>query len=122
MRQKTDLGQFISEQKQKHALQSQELSEKLGISLGYLSQLEHGKRQCPNVSLIKKMVEVFELNMKETHILYDLYEEASGQISPDIIEYIKSNSIIKEVLRCARNAGATENDWRKIIEFLKNEQ
>ena len=68
------------------------------------------------------MVEVFELNMKETNILYDLYEEASGQISPDIIEYIKSNSIIKEVLRCARNAGATENDWRKIIEFLKNEQ
>ena len=119
MQYKTDLGQFISEQKRKHSLQSQELAKKLGISMGYLSQLEHGKRLCPDIGLIKKMMEIFELNTNEIYILYDLYETATGHISPDIEDYIKLNPIIKRVLRYAKEVSASENDWEKFIEFLK---
>ena len=112
-------GQFISEQKQKSSLQGQELAKKLGISLGYLSQLEHGKRLCPDVGLLKKMIEVFDLNMEEINVLYDLYAEVSGQLSPDIVEYIQSKDIIKKALRCARDASATEEHWERFIESLK---
>ncbi|MBR6982017.1 MAG: helix-turn-helix transcriptional regulator [Ruminococcus sp.] len=119
---KTDLGQFISEQKQKNSLQSQELAYRLGISVAYLSQLEHGKRLCPDVSLIRKMIDIFELSTEETNAFYDLYEEASGQLSPDITEYVQSSSIIKYALRTARDASATDRDWQRFIDFLKNEQ
>ena len=65
MKHDTDFGQFISEQKRKNSLQSQELAKRLGISLGYLSQLEHGKRLCPDVELLKKMTKIFDLTLDD---------------------------------------------------------
>ena len=70
----TDFGQFISEQKRKHSLQSKELADMLNISMGYLSQLEHGKRVCPDQELLKRMIDVFNLNdctrkLQETYLL-----------------------------------------------------
>ena len=93
---KTDFGQFISEQKHKHSLQSKELAEMLGISIGYLSQLEHGKRVCPDQELLKKMIEVFNLNEEERCIIYDLYEKASGNLSPDIVEVVEFVKVISK--------------------------
>lgn len=118
----TDFGQFISEQKRKHSLQSKELAEMLGISMGYLSQLEHGKRVCPDQELLKKMIEVFNLNEEERCIIFDLYEEASGNLSPDIVEYVQSKEIVKRALRAAKAANATDSDWEMFIDAIKNEQ
>ena len=118
----TDFGQFISEQKHKHSLQSKELAEMLGISIGYLSQLEHGKRVCPDQELLKKMIEVFNLNEEERCIIFDLYEKASGNLSPDIVEYVQSKEIVKRALRAANAANATESDWEMFIDAIKNEQ
>lgn len=116
---KTDLGQFISDQKHKHSLQSQELAKKLGISMGYLSQLEHGKRVCPDQELLKKMIEVFNLNDEERCIIFDLYEKASGRLSPDIVEYVQSNEIVKKALRAAKAVNATDNDWEMFIDAIR---
>ena len=118
----TDFGQFISEQKHKHSLQSKELAEMLGISMGYLSQLEHGKRVCPDQELLKKMIEVFNLNEEESCLIFDLYEEASGKLSPDIVEYVQSKEIVKRALRAAKVANATDSDWEMFIDVIKNEQ
>ena len=118
----TDFGQFISEQKRKHSLQSKELAEMLDISMGYLSQLEHGKRVCPDQELLKKMIEVFNLNEEESCMVFDLYEKASGKLSPDIVEYVKSREIIKKALRAAKAVNATDSDWEMFIDKIKNEQ
>lgn len=122
MKYKTDFGQFISEHKLKCSLQSQELAKRLGVSLGYLSQLEHGKRLRPNVEILKKMIEIFKLETEEINELYDLYADMTGQTSPDIIEYIKSDKIIIKALRCARDSSATNEHWERFIKLLKNEQ
>ena len=118
----TDFGQFISEQKRKHSLQSNELAEMLNISKGYLSQLEHGKRVCPDQELLIKMIEVFNLNEEERIIIFDLYEKASGKLSPDIAEYVQSKDIIKKALRSAKAVNATDADWEMFIDTIKNEQ
>lgn len=115
----TDFGQFISEHKQKHSLKSMELARELGISTAYLSQLEHGKRVCPNVKLLERMIVVLELNREETAVFYDLYARSSGNLCPDIAEYIMSNDIVRQALRYADYAGATDRDWNKFIESLK---
>ncbi|HQL99967.1 MAG TPA: helix-turn-helix transcriptional regulator [Ruminococcus flavefaciens] len=123
MNSKTDLGQFISEHRKIKKLQSQELAEILGITVAYYSQIEHGKRKCPDLQLIKKMIEVFELTMEETNIFYDLYAEASGQLSPDITEYLQSNKSAVKAIRAARDASATDKDWERFIKYLRqNEQ
>lgn len=118
----TDFGQFISEQKHKHSFKSKDLADMLNISMGYLSQLEHGKRVCPDQELLKRMIEVFNLNEEERCIIYDLYEKASGKLSPDIVEYVQSKDIVKEALRVAKSVNATDSDWEMFIEAIKNEQ
>lgn len=119
MSSKTDFGKFISEHKRKHSMKGKELAQKLGISTAYLSQLEHGTRVCPDTKLLKKLVVVLELNMEETAVLYDLYTKASGKLCPDIAEYVMSNDIVQEALRCADYAGATNKDWERFIKFLR---
>ena len=115
-------GQFISEKRQKLSMESQELAKALGISNAYLSQLEKGIRTHPSTELLDKMAKILCLNKAETEIMYDLYAEASGQISPDIAEYIAENKIVRQALRTARDADAADEDWKQFIEQLKNEQ
>ena len=91
----------------------------LNISKGYLSQLEHGKRVCPDQELLKKMIEVFNLNDEERCIIFDLYEKASGRLSPDIVEYVQSNEIVKKALRAAKAVNATDNDWEMFIDAIR---
>ena len=86
-------GQFISEQRQKHSMESQELAKALGISGAYLSQLERGVRTNPSTKV-------------------------SGQISPDLAVYVSSSETVRQALRTARDADATEEDWKQFIEQL----
>lgn len=112
-------GQFISEQRQKHSMESQELAKALGISGAYLSQLERGVRTNPSAELLDKIAKVLHLNKIETEILYDLYAKASGQVSPDIAAYVSSSETVQQALRTARDANVTEEDWKQFIEQLK---
>ena len=115
----TDFGQFISEQKEKRSIQSQELADRIGISKGYLSQIEHGKRLCHGKELLPKIAEALELSDEERYKLYDLYAAASGRISPDIEAYIRSSPVIVQVLRKAHDVGATVQQWEEIIDLLE---
>ena len=51
--------------------------------------------------------------------MYDLYAEVSGQISPDIAEYVAENKIVRQALRAARDADAADETWKQFIEQLK---
>jgi len=115
----TDFGQFISEQKYKHFLRSTELAEMLNISTGYLSQIEHGKRLCPDQNLLNRIIEVFNLNEEDKIRFFELYEKASGKLSPDIVEYVQENEIVKKALRIAKAYDATDRDWEMFIASIK---
>ena len=58
------------------------------------------------------------LNKIETDSLYELYAKVSRQISPDIAVYISSSATVRHALRTARDANATEEDWKQFIEQL----
>ena len=111
-------GQFISEQRQKHSMESQELAKALGISGAYLSQLERGVRTNPSTELLDKIAMVLCLNKIETETLYDLYAKVSRQISPDIAVYISSCDSVTQGLRSARDDNATYEVWKQFIEQL----
>lgn len=52
----------------------------------------------------------------------DSKAKASGKLSPDICEYIRSREVVQEALRTAIDVNATDDKWKMIIEFLKNVQ
>ncbi len=114
----TDFGQFISEKRKEFSLTATELAKKVGISTGYLSQLERSKRVNPDIQLLKKIIVVFELSDDEVICFYELYSKASGEFCPDILEYIQSRETVKNALRYAMKVNASDEDWKKFIEFL----
>ena len=65
------------------------------------------------------MIEVFNLNEEESCIIFDLYEKASGKLSPDIVEYVRSREIIKKALRAAKAVNATDSDWEMFIDAIR---
>ncbi len=67
----TDFGQFISEKRNEFSLTATELAKRLGISIGYLCQLKRSKRGNPDITLLKKLIAVFELDKNEVAYMYD---------------------------------------------------
>lgn len=115
----TTFGQFIVEIRNRNQITCQQLAKKIGISTGYLSQLEHGIRNHPDPTLVIKIAEALQLSRADEVRLYDLYAEETGQLQPDIVEYLRGNCAARYALRKARDANATEEDWERFIEKLK---
>lgn len=118
----TKFGQFISDLRMKHSMRSQDLAEKAGISKAYLSQLEHGVRLNPDADVVVKIAQALDLTKQEAAMLFDMYAEATRQLSLDIAEYVKSNKLIQKVLRYAHDVDVSNEAWEQFIEQLKNEQ
>ena len=76
----------------------------LSITTQYLNDIENGKR-LPSSILMKKMVEVFNLNDKEKIELYDLASEChkDKKIPVDIEDFIVNNKNAKTKIRKLMN-------------------
>ena len=122
MNESKNFGLFISVLRTSHSMSSQDLAKKVGISNAYLSQLEHGVRTNPDPDVIVRIAKVLDLTFEESAELFDMYSEVTGQMSPDIAEYVMSNKTVQKALRYACNKGIPNNVWVKFIEMPKNEQ
>ena len=118
MNENTKFGQIISDLRIRHSMRSQDLADRVGISRAYLSQLEHGVRINPNPAVIMKISQVFDLTDNESAELFDMYAKETGQLAPDIAEYIRSNKMVQKALRCACNKGVPDEVWGQFIEQL----
>ena len=117
MNENTKFGQFISDLRIRHSMKSQDLAERVGISQAYLSQLEHGVRLNPDPAVIMKISQVLDLTDNEAAELFDMYAKETGQLAPDIAEYIKSSKTVQKALRYACNKGVPDEI---LGEFIKN--
>ena len=115
----TALGQCITTLRSTHCVTCQQLAHNVGISTAYLSQLERGVRLNPDPQLLLRIAQVLSLSPKEATTLFDLYAETTGNLPPDITEYLNGNSAVQRALRQAREVNATEEDWERFIEQLK---
>ena len=122
MNESKKFGQFISDLRIKHSMKSQELAERVGISQAYLSQLEHGVRLNPDPVVIVKIAKVLYLTFDESAELFNMYAKKTGQLAPDIVEYIKLSKKVQKALRYSCNKGVPDEVWEEFIEKLKNEQ
>ena len=113
------LGRFITENRVRIGITCRHLSQMVGISTAYLSQLERGIRLNPDPQLLLRIAHALSLSPEEATTLFDLYAETTGNLPPDITEYLNGNSAVQRALRQARDANATEEDWEHFIEQLK---
>ena len=54
--------------------------------------------------------------------MFDLAaQERENSVSSDLSDYIMGNDKVRVALRLARDSGAEEKEWQKVIEMLEQE-
>lgn len=100
-----------------------EVSNKIGITSAYLSDIEKGNR-FPSKDKIDKLIKVFNLENGEKNKLYDLVAKESPnkyKVSGDIAEYIMKNEYLRNFIRVAKEKKLDNLYWKNKIEELESE-
>lgn len=113
-------GEFVRERRLAAGINLRKLAEILDIAPAYMSDIENGHRYPPEKEKIYKIAETLHLTPEETDNLFDLAAgNKKNSVSPDIADYIMEQDKSRVALRIARDTGAGEKEWEKIIRILE---
>lgn len=127
------LGDYLKSLRKQKGYSLREAEKLLGISRTFICDLENGtpfpsgNKKADGVTLTQKYIEVYELTDKEAEsfkLMIDesLLEKTSGNISSDMVDYLKSNQVVQQVLRKAIEADLSEEEWKKFLEGIENKK
>lgn len=98
-----DFGKYLEEKRKSRNYTIRLFARRVNISYTYLADVEKGRSKAFKLEILKSIVEVLQLDEKETDILYDLAGKSRNTIPPDIEEYLKQNKeLIEEIRRIKR--------------------
>ena len=113
-------GSYVREKRLAAKVNLRKLAQILEIAPAYLSDIENNHRYPPEKEKIYKIAEALNLNQEETDHLFDLAAgNKKNSVSPDIADYIMEQDKSRVALRLARDSGAGEKEWEKIIRILE---
>jgi transcriptional regulator with XRE-family HTH domain len=118
MRDSDSFGAFLKEKRRTREITSTQMCEAAGISIGYFSDIESGRRVPPEREKLDKLLELLRLSDKDTVLFYDLAGKAKSEVSPDLPDYIMENDVVRVALRVAKNKASTD-DWKQFIKRLE---
>jgi len=113
-------GDFIKKKRQDNPRQLtlKDLSERLGISLSFLSDIENNRRKPFDSDKIEKFAEILDLSDIEKATLYDLAAREKKEIPSDledIMMYEKIGEMARFALRQSNAGNLTEEDWKQLL-------
>lgn len=98
-----EFGKYLEEKRKSRNYSIRAFAKRIDISFVYLVDVEKGRTKAFKLGILNKIIEVLELDEKETDILYDLAGKSRNTIPPDIEEYLKQNKeLIEEIRRIKR--------------------
>ena len=117
-----EFGKFIETKRKALNKTLRGFATDLAIAPAYMSDIEKGHRYPPDKDKLEKMAELLNLSEEEKNKMYDLAAgEKDNSVSPDLPEYIMGTEKARVALRMARDNGATDATWQKIIDMLEKE-
>ena len=116
-------GKFIEEKRKSLGMTLRGLASAIDIAPAFMSDIEKGHRYPPSREKLYLMADVLKLSDEDRDKLFDLAAgERENAVSSDLSEYIMKNDKVRVALRLARDSGAEEKEWQKVIEMLENER
>ena len=113
-------GSYVREKRLAAKVNLRKLAGILDIAPAYMSDIENDHRYPPKKEKIYKIAEALNLTQEETNELFDLAAgNKKNSVSPDIADYIMDQDKSRVALRLARDLGAGEKEWEKIIRMLE---
>lgn len=117
-----EFGKFIETKRKALNKTLRGFATDLAIAPAYMSDIEKGHRYPPDKDKLEKMAELLNLSEEEKNKMYDLAAgEKDNSVSPDLPEYIMGTEKARVAIRMARDNGATDAIWQKVIDMLEQE-
>lgn len=94
-----DFGEYLEEKRKSRNYTIRLFARRVNISYTYLADVEKGRSKAFKLEILNKIIEVLQLDEKETDMLYDLAGKSRDTIAPDVEEYLKKNKELIDELR-----------------------
>lgn len=118
-----EFGKFIEKKRKAMDKTLRGFAADLDIAPAYMSDIEKGHRYPPDKDKLELMAELLKLSEEDKNTMYDLAAgEKENSVSPDLPEYIMGTKKARVALRMARDTGASDATWQKVIDMLEAEQ
>lgn len=125
------LGDYLKGLRKNKGLSLREAQDLLGVSRTFICDLENGasfpsgNKKGEKTNLVQKYIDVYGLSKDEAEsfkLMIDesLLSKTSNNISSDMVDYLKSNQVVQQVLRKAIEADLTEEEWKEFLERIEN--
>ena len=105
-------GKILKENRLKARMGLRELAGRVGISPGYLSDLENEKVPPPSEKVILDMA--FTLGVEKGELL-----KAASKVDPELSEYVAQEPRAADFLRMAKEQGYQNGDWEKLTQLAR---
>ena len=95
----------------------------VGVTAGYISDIENDRRDPPGKELLDKMANVLSIVGEDLIEMYDLAGKGRQEVSPDLPDYIMNSELsdtIRLALRVAKDKGALLEDWLNFIDEVES--
>jgi len=95
----------------------------VGVTAGYISDIENDRRDPPGKELLDKMASVLSIVGEDLIEMYDLAGKGRQEVSPDLPDYIMNSELsdtIRLALRVAKDNGASLEDWLNFIDEVES--
>lgn len=89
-----------------------EVARQVGISPGYLSDVEQGKVPPPSEEIIVKIAEVLEADRQRLL-------RAARKIDPELSSYVSEEPLAADFLRLTKEKGFKDGDWQKLSQLVE---
>lgn len=105
-------GKTLKEKRMETGLSLREFAGRVGISPGYLSDLENEKVAPPSEKLIMDMAGI--LGIEKDELL-----KAAEKVDPEVAEYVAHEPRAADFLRMAKEKNFDNGDWEKLSEIAR---
>ena len=115
-----NFGDFLQKKRMERQITLRKMSELLGFSAPYLTGIEKDRRNPPEMESLEQISKILNLSEDERAVMFDLAGKKRNAVAPDLPEYIIERDYVAAALRTARDLDASEADWLRFVEELKN--
>ena len=114
-----NFGEFLQRKRTEKQITLRKMAEMIGITAPYLPDIEKDRRNPPEIEKLELISQILMLNDEDKTTMYDLAGKKRNSVAPDLPDYIMEHDYVSAALRTARDLDASEADWLKFVEELK---
>lgn len=114
-----NFGEFLQRKRTEKQITLRKMAEMIGITAPYLNDIEKDRRNPPEMEKLELISQILMLNDEDKTTMYDLAGKKRNSVAPDLPDYIMEHDYVSAALRTARDLDASEADWLKFVEELR---